>query len=409
MTDVSHVKTGASRIKKVRAMDDLLTAARTGFAHHFGTDSNGVHHDPDGVWSAPGRANLIGEHTDYNGGFALPFAIDKRTVMAVRGNGTDTFRVASSLFDDVVAGKIADVATLPRWVTYIIGMAAVLDSDHPGGDARGADIYVASNVPLGSGLSSSAALECAAGVAFNDLWQLGLNRTQLAQAGRRTENQIVGAPTGIMDQSASLKGAADCALLLDCRSNETELVPLGFAAEGLQLLIVDTKEEHSHAANGYAARRASCEKGARIIGVPLLRDLTEARLPQVRDLLDDETYRRVRHVVTEDERVLRAVAKLRAGKPREIGPLLTASHNSLRDDFEVTTVRLDLVVDTALAHGALGARMTGGGFGGSAIVLCDAKRSRAISEAIRAAFENSDFPEPTIFPAVASEGARRDA
>jgi galactokinase len=354
--------------------------------------------------------NLIGEHTDYNGGFALPFAIDLRTAVAIRRNGTDTFHVSSSLFDGVVAGTLAQAlaGTLPTWVTYILGMAAVLDADHPGEGPRGADIYVVSDVPLGSGLSSSAALECSAGLAFNDVWGLNLNRTQLAQAGQRAENQVVGTPTGIMDQSASLKGEADCAILLDCRSNETKVIPLGFAAEGLRLLIVDTKEEHSHAGNGYAARRASCEKGAARLGVPLLRDVSLDQLPEAERILDEETFRRVRHVVTEDARVLDAVALLQAGEPRKIGPLLTASHNSLRDDFEVTTPRLDLVVASALAHGALGARMTGGGFGGCAIVLCEAGAAQETAEAIRAEFSERGYGVPAIFPAVASEGARRE-
>ena len=409
-------------------MEDLVSAARHGFAERFGATE-------DGLWSAPGRANLIGEHTDYNGGFALPFAIDRRTVVAVRSNGSDVFRVASSLYDGVVEGSFADLAagTLPTWVTYVLGMASVLNEgrgvgvargagvarggdESPGadescgvGDPVGADIYIVSDVPLGSGLSSSAALECAVGRAFNDLWGLGLSTTQLAQAGQRAENVVVGTPTGIMDQSASLAGEADCAILLDCRSNHTEVVPLGFAAAHLTLLIVDTREEHSHAENGYAARRASCEAGAAALGVDLLRDVTLADLEAAEAALDEETYRRVRHVVTEDARVLQAVDILRAGSPAEIGPLLTASHASLRDDFEVTTARLDLVVNTALAHGALGARMTGGGFGGSAIVLVDDDAAGHVAEAIRSAYVTEGFPTPTIFPAVASAGARREA
>lgn len=384
-------------------MEPLLAAARSGFVERFGCE-------PAGIWSAPGRANLIGEHTDYNGGFALPIAIDKRTYAAVRPNGSDTFRVSSSLFDDVVEGSFAtlDEGRLPTWVTYILGMASILDCDYPTQEARGADVYIVSDVPLGSGLSSSAALECSTGFALNELWGLGLDRTQLAQAGQRAENVVVGTPTGIMDQSASLKGRADCAILLDCRSNETEVVPLGFAAEDLSLMIVDTREEHSHAENGYAARRASCEKGAQLLGVPLLRDITVEGLGAAKALLDDETFRRVRHVVTEDARVMETVAYLRAGNPRAIGPLLTRSHVSLRDDFNVTTPRLDCVVDTALAHGALGARMTGGGFGGSAIVLAERQRIGEISAAIRGAFEDSGFSEPGIFPAVASDGARRE-
>ncbi len=385
-------------------MTTLIEKAQAGFAQRFGDSA------PDGVWSAPGRANLIGEHTDYNGGFVLPFAIDRRTVVAARLNGSSTYRVGSHMFDDVVTATIADVAagSLPRWSTYVLGVASILDADSPSDRPRGVDLFVTSDVPLGAGLSSSAALESAVAVALNDLWHLGRTETELAQVGQRTENTIVGAPTGIMDQSASIKGRADSVIFLDCRSLETEVVPLGFAEAGLALLIVDTREEHSHATNGYAARRASCELAAKTLGIDLLRDATMTDLIAAKGKLDDETFRRARHVITEDARVLETVRLLRDEGPKSIGPLLTESHNSLRDDFEVTTDRLNTVVEASLSAGALGARMTGGGFGGCAIALIEEPEIDAVTDAVRLAFSDKGFSEPTIFVAVPSDGARRD-
>ena len=385
-------------------MAHLLDSAKAGFLTTYGEPA-------EGVWSAPGRANLIGEHTDYNGGFALPLAIDRRTWVAVRCNGTDRFRVASAMYTGVVEALLSEVGgdQIPKWATYVLGMAAVLDAGYPSSEPRGVDIFVVSDVPLGAGLSSSAALECSVGVALNDLWNLGLSRTDLALAGQRAENTVVGAPTGVMDQSASLKGKADSAILLDCRSNETEVVPLGLRADHLVLLIVDTREEHSHADNEYAERRASCEKAAALLGVAQLRDVDEELLKDGRHLLDDETYRRVRHVVSEDARVLETVRVLRDSGPLNIGSLLTQSHISLRDDFEVTTQRLNLVVDVALAHGAISARMTGGGFGGSAIALVPENCVDEVINAIGLAFVAAGYGEPGFFRAVASDGARKES
>ena len=383
------------------AWSPLITQATDGFTRHFDTT-------PDGVWSAPGRANLIGEHTDYNGGFVLPFAIDRRTIAAVRLNGTDTCRVASALYEAPVEAPLGDLDGLPQWATYVLGVASILTHDHPDTSPRGFDAFITSDVPLGSGLSSSAALESAIAVALNYLWELDLDRTTLAQVGQRTENTIVGAPTGIMDQSASMKGRKDAVIFLDCRSLETEVVPLGFEPAGLTLLIIDTKERHSHASNAYGARRASCETAARILGVSLLRDADLDQLSAARDRLDDESFRRARHVITEDARVLETVALLRAGTPEQIGPLLTASHVSLRDDFEVTTDRLNTAVEAALAAGALGARMTGGGFGGCAIALTTVENACAVEDAVTAAFSQRGYDAPFVFVGVPSDGAGRD-
>ena len=387
---------------------------------------------PAGVWSAPGRANLIGEHTDYNDGFVLPFAIQHRTAAAARLRTDGRIRVASTFAPEPVEVALADLETLfpagsraargrdavPEWAAYPLGVAWALRALVPAwvaGTLPGIDLAIASEVPVGAGLSSSAAIEGAAGSALNALWGLDLDAVTLARAGRRAENEAVGAPTGIMDQMASMLGQADAAVFLDCRSLETRSIPLGFAEAGLEVLVIDTGVKHAHSTGGYGERRASCERGAAALGVAALRDVTPADLPRAAELLDPVDFRRVRHVVTEDQRVLDMVAALTAdgrsrGLPEDvIGDLLVASHASLRDDFKVSIPELDTAVDTALAHGAIGARMTGGGFGGAAIALVDRALVAAVSEAVRAAFSERGFAEPHLFTVVPSAGPRRDA
>ncbi len=372
-------------------------------------------HEPDGVWSAPGRANLIGEHTDYNDGFVLPFAIDRRTVAAVRRREDAVIRVASTFAPAPVEVPLADLSVadfprdgVPEWSVYPLGVAwalLALGVDEP----VGVDIAFASDVPVGAGLSSSAAIEGATASALRDLWELDLDATALARIGRRAENEAVGAPTGIMDQMASMLGRQDAAIFIDCRSLEGTAVDLGFAAAGLDLLVIDTKVQHAHSTGGYGDRRAACERGAAAMGVPALRDLAPADLDRARELLDDETFRRVRHIVTEDQRVLDTVRILGTDGPLAIGELLVASHISLRDDFEVSCVELDTAVDAALAAGAVGARMTGGGFGGSAIALVAHASVDAVSTAVTEAFAVAGFTAPGIFTVQAAQGARRDA
>lgn len=367
-----------------------------------------------GVWSAPGRANLIGEHTDYNEGFVLPFAIAQRTAAAVALRDDDVIRVRSTFSDDAVEVSLADLdariaAGGLDWAGYPLGVAWALRAAAPDAAARGVDIALASEVPVGAGLSSSAAIEGAVASALNDVWGAGLDKVALARVGRTAENDAVGAPTGIMDQMASMLGEADAATFLDCRTLETRPVALGFAEAGLAILVVDTLVEHAHSSGGYRERRASCEKGAAAFGVPALRDLTVDDLPRAAEILDDVTFRRVRHIVTENQRVLDTVAALDADGPRAIGDLLTASHASMRDDFEISVPELDLAVETALAAGALGARMTGGGFGGAAIALIPTELVPAATEAVHAAFAASGFRAPNVFTVTPSEGARRDA
>ena len=385
-------------------MSDIRDDVQYDFEQLFG-------YAPQGVWSAPGRVNLIGEHTDYNEGFVLPFAINRRTVLALGTRDDRVIRVASSFADEVAEIEISALApdALGGWSAYVLGVAWAL-GEH-GADLAavpGVDLYIDSVVPVGAGLSSSAALESSVAVALNDVWQLGFDRQTLARVGQLAENKAVGAPTGIMDQSASLLGKADGAVFLDCRSLEAEVIDLGFAAAGLELVIIDTGVSHDHATGGYAERRASCEKGAAALGVSSLREVSVDDLTRAREILDDETFRRVRHIVTENQRVLDTVRALRDEGPTAIGELLDASHISMRDDFEISVPELDLAVETAQLNGSIGARMTGGGFGGAAIALVPTEGISRIQVAIDGAFAEHGFGQPTMFTVTPSGGAARD-
>ncbi|WP_315071827.1 galactokinase [uncultured Microbacterium sp.] len=379
--------------------------------------------EPDGVWSAPGRVNLIGEHTDYNDGFVLPFAIPQRTVAAVGRRDDDRGRVlvGSTFAEEPVEVALDELDRLfptapgshpavPEWAAYPLGVAWALgQAAAERGPFGGMDIAIASDVPVGAGLSSSAAIEGATSSALNDLWGTGFDGTALARIGRRAENEAVGAPTGIMDQMASMLGRPDTAIFLDCRTLETRLVPLGVAEAGLAILVIDTRVKHAHSTGGYRERRASCELGASIMGVPALRDISIDDLPRAQKLMDEVTFRRVRHIVTENQRVLDTVRVLREQGVRAIGDLLVASHASMRDDFEISTPELDTAVDTALSAGALGARMTGGGFGGAAIALVEQAAVASVSDAVNADFAKSRFAPPLLFTVTPSAGPRRDA
>ncbi|MET8767862.1 galactokinase [Streptomyces sp. NPDC004658] len=367
--------------------------------------------EPEGVWAAPGRVNLIGEHTDYNDGFVMPFALPHQAVAAVSRRDDGVLRLHSA---DVEGGaaRITELrldalapGTDREWTAYPAGVVwALREAGH---EVTGADVHLASTVPTGAGLSSSAALEVVIALALNDLYDLGLPRWRLARLCQRAENVYVGAPTGIMDQTASACCEQGHALFLDTRDLSQQQIPFDLVAEGLRLLVVDTRVKHAHSGGEYGKRRAGCEKGAALLGVDALRDIPydglDAALARLGD--EEEVVRLVRHVVTEDERVERTVALLRAGDTRAIGPVLTAGHASLRDDFRISCPELDLVVDTALGAGALGARMTGGGFGGSAIVLAEATDVDTLTKAVEEAFAASGFTAPRVFEAVPSAGA----
>jgi galactokinase len=298
------------------------------------------------------------------------------------------------------------------WVAYLAGVCWVLSQE--GYAVPGLDVAIASEVPVGAGLSSSAALECALVAALSDL--LGLNvldddagRARAAAWCQRAENEIAGAPTGGMDQAASMRATTDHAILLDCRSGGVEQIPVRLGSHGLALLVVDTRAEHALVDGQYAARRTACEEAAEVLGVETLREVDPADLGAALDRLPDDVSRaRVRHVVTEIQRVRDCVEALRHGDFGEVGRLFVASHSSLRDDYEVSCRELDLVVDTALRSGALGARMTGGGFGGSAIALVPADQAESIGRRIVAAFAAEGLDAPQPFAATAGPPARRD-
>ncbi|WDF34195.1 galactokinase [Arthrobacter agilis] len=374
------------------------------FTERFGTE-------PDGLWSAPGRVNLIGEHTDYNDGFVLPFAINQSTTVAAAVRQDRLVRVASTFAPDE-APVTADLDTLEEggvqgWAAYPIGVLWAMEQS--GHRCPGLDLLVDSSVPVGAGLSSSAALECSVAVAVNDLGELGVSRRELATIGQLAENRMVGAPTGIMDQSASLLGEVGHAVFLDCRSGDSRLVPLDLEGAGLELLVIDTRVSHAHSTGGYAARRRSCELGAELMGVPALRDLSVKDLAEAAGVLDEETFRRVRHIVTENARVEDAVQVLTSGGPADLGSLLVASHASMRDDFEISCAELDTAVDAALDAGAIGARMTGGGFGGAAIALVRADDAAAVRSSVEGAFASAGFRAPVIFAVLPGAGAARAA
>lgn len=364
---------------------------------------------PAGVWAAPGRVNVIGEHTDYNDGFVLPFAITSSTLVAAAVREDRTVRVASTFAPDD-APVVVDLDSLARggvrgWAAYPLGVLWALEQ--AGHRCPGLDLLVDSSVPVGAGLSSSAALECSVAVAVDELARLGLPRPELARIGQLAENEMVGAPTGIMDQSASLLGEAGHAVFLDCRAGATELVPFDLAGAGLELLVIDTGVSHSHATGGYAERRRSCELGAELMGVQALRDLTVPDLAEAAGVLDEETFRRVRHIVSENARVQDAVETLRRKGPASLGALLVASHASMRDDFEISCAELDTAVDSAVDAGAIGARMTGGGFGGSAIALVTTEDVPAVRSAVESAFAAAGHRAPEIFGVLPGDGARR--
>jgi galactokinase len=371
--------------------------ATAAFREAYGTE-------PAGLWAAPGRVNLIGEHTDYNEGFVLPFALPQRTIAAAGPAEPGRWTVCSTFADEPVTFGLTRPGEVTGWAGYVAGIVWAL---HDAGLAvPGARIAIASDVPVGSGVSSSAALESAVLTALVDLGGLDLPVADRPALAQRAENTYVGAPTGIMDQSASIRCQEGRALFLDCRSLEVEQIPFDLAAEGLAVLVINSNAPHQHVDGEYGARRKSCEEAARILGVAALRDVPADGLPDALARLDDDvTRRRVRHVVTEDHRVLDTVRLLREGRVREIGPVLTASHASMRDDFEITVPQIDVAVEAALSAGAYGARMTGGGFGGCVLALIDADRADDTTAAVAAAYADRGFTPATTWTAVAGPGA----
>ena len=357
---------------------------------------------PEVISEAPGRVNLIGEHIDYSEGFVLPFAIADRTHAAIASRPDGLVRIAShQRKEKIFSIDIHDVKPGSKgdWEKYVLGVLWSL------GITTGVDILVDGSVPAGAGLSSSAALECSVAVGLNELFSLNKSLEDLARATQKAENDYVGMPCGIMDQSVSLMGKVGAALLLDCRDLTTESIPFNVADAGLELLIIDTQAHHALVDGGYAERRAACESVAAKLNIPSMRHLTLEVLQANREKITETEFIRARHAVTEIARVLAAVTALRTSDFETLGELINQSHISLRDDYAVSCPELDVAVDACLAAGAIGSRMVGGGFGGSAIALIKAQDVAKTREAVTAAFESRGFKRPRFFTSLPSAGA----
>ncbi len=373
-----------------------MSSIDTKFAETFGAS-------PDIVAAAPGRVNLIGEHIDYSDGFVLPFAINDRTYAAVRIRDDRKVRIASMQRRNKVVEHNLD-AIKPglkgEWERYPLGVIWAM------GLTSGIDIMIDGHVPLGAGLSSSAALECSVATALNHLFSFGYSLEELARLTQKAENDYVGVPCGIMDQSVSLMAHSGSALLLDCRDLSTRNIAFDVASSGLELLIIDTQAHHSLTDGGYAERRASCESVVAKLKIKSLRELSLEQLETSRTLLSESEFIRARHAVTEMQRVMDAVKVLEAKDFVALGQLLNQSHASLRDDYTVSCPELNTAVEASITAGALGARMVGGGFGGSAIALIHAAHTQATIAAVEKAFADKKFKSPRFFTSLPSQGAQ---
>lgn len=416
-----------------------VARVRQAFIDEFG-------YEPARVFSAPGRVNLIGEHIDYNGGIVMPLALPHRTFVAISPRTDGVLRVTSTQDGSETTGIAADAiapGAVDSWIAYVVGVPWAMRELGLLDEVTGADIAVDSDVPLGAGLSSSAALECSVALAFdalasgNDssrqlLAATDEGRKKLATACIKAENEIAGANTGGMDQSISLRASQGSVLTIDCRDFATTKVPLDLAAAGLSLLVIDTRAPHQLNDGQYAKRRAGCDAMADAFGEKFLSSLVTDGT-EVKGDVDDAVARwreiasagevevpgeytveaLLRHVLSEQLRVVETIKLFEAGEPTagtwsKLGELLTASHASLRDDYQVTCPELDVAVDVALDAGALGARMTGGGFGGSAIALVRADKQDAVAHAVREAFASRGFNEPHFLSATPEESAREE-
>ncbi|OFB40236.1 galactokinase [Mycolicibacterium sp. (ex Dasyatis americana)] len=349
-------------------------------------------------FSAPGRINLIGEHTDYTAGFALPIALPQRTFVSFEPDPSGALSV-STAFGDARFGVNTMPGEVTGWAAYVAGVVWALRAT--GVAALGGAMTITSDVEIGSGLSSSAALECSVLGALLTAAGIELGRVEQARIAQRAENEYVGAPTGLLDQLASLFGEPGQAMLIDFRDITVQPVRFDPEPAGVALLLIDSRARHAHAGGEYAARRASSERAAADLGLGTLREASDA-LTAVNDPVD---ARRARHVLTENHRVLDCVAALESSDFAAVGELWTASHASMRDDFEITTPHLDLIADAAVQAGALGARMTGGGFGGCVIALVPFDREQAVSAAVSRAMQNAGHPEPVMARTHAAAGA----
>jgi galactokinase len=353
------------------------------------------------LFQAPGRINIIGEHTDYSGGLVMPAAIDRRCLVAAAPNGSRTLNVVAGVFSDEAQADLDGLAKRGGWIDYVAGTASVLIAD--GVAVPGADLWIESDVPIGAGVSSSAAIEVAVAHALLGLAGRTADGVQIARWAQRAENEFVGMPCGIMDQFASANGVAGAALLLDCASLQADPVRLPDEAS---FLLVDSKVRHAHVEGEYRARREDCETAARLLGVALLSEVTEADLAAALNRLPPGPARRCRHVVSENGRVRRAADALGRGDLAGLGWLMNQSHASLRDDMQVSTDEVDRLAAIAQATpGVFGARMMGGGFGGCVIALVDAAEAERAGEAIRCAYAAVIGQRPDAFVCRAVGGA----
>ncbi|KIO36686.1 galactokinase [Shewanella sp. cp20] len=382
-------------------MSNTAQRANKLFVQTFGTTA-------DDLYRAPGRVNLIGEHTDYNDGFVLPAAINFHTIIAVKQRDDDKFRAVSDAFPGKIHtwhfGHEGTTDPDDTWVKYLKGFtAAVCASGLP---AKGMDLAVVSNVPLGAGLSSSAALELAFGTALNDASQLRLSPLAVAQMAQRGENQYVGCACGIMDQMISAMGEEEHALLIDCEDLDSEPVPI---PESLSLIIVNSNVPRGLVDNEYNLRREQCEQVAEHFGVESLRHLDLRTLENTKEELPEVCYRRARHVLSENRRTQNAAHALEAGNIARLSELMAQSHQSMRDDFEITVPEIDKLVEIidAVVGDRGGVRMTGGGFGGCVVALVDHDLTDAVVEAVERQYHTATGLEASVYLCSASQGASR--
>ncbi|WP_394201392.1 galactokinase [Shewanella waksmanii] len=371
------------------------------FVQTFGTTA-------DDLYLAPGRVNLIGEHTDYNDGFVLPAAINFHTIIAVKRREDDTFRAVSDAFSGDIKtwqfGQEGQPEEQGSWINYLKGFTSALATS--GLPAKGLDLAVVGNVPLGAGLSSSAALEIAFGTAVNDCSQLRLSPLAVAQMAQRGENQYVGCACGIMDQMISALGEQDHALLIDCEDLDSEPVPI---PESLSLIIINSNVQRGLVESEYNLRREQCEAVANHFGVESLRHVSLGQLEAAKAQLDETAYKRARHVLTENRRTQQASQALASNDIARLSELMAQSHQSMRDDFEITVPAIDQLVemiDKVIGNQG-GVRMTGGGFGGCVVALVDHALTDAVVETVEANYAKATGLEATVYLCSASDGATR--
>lgn len=377
-------------------MNTLIEKVRSGFAERYGADGQ--------LFAAPGRINLIGEHTDYDGGYVLPGAVDRGIVAAIRPNGTDRVRLAAlDPGETCTSGLKEEEKPEASWAHYVFGVCR--ETIKRGGRVEGFDACFAGDVPLGAGMSSSAALESVFAFALNDLFGNGFDRFELARIGQATEHNYCGCRCGIMDQFASVFGRRGCLMRLDCRSMEFVYVP--FDPAGYRLVLLDSRVKHRLVGSPYNDRRRSCERVAAALGRELLRGATMEELEAVRPRISSEDYRRARYVIGEERRVLAFCEALERGDGETAGAAMYATHHGLSQDYEVSCEELDFLVETAASCGVSGSRMMGGGFGGCTINLVREELCDRFVQTACDRFAERYGHAPQVYDVTISDGARR--